>query len=94
VRDMATRRDLRAAYVLLGLFVFAVVSQVVDLAVGATEVGVRLGVIVGATLGAVATGVWIARLRRVPPPVPRQLTPAPEDAPDDQGSAGATSVPG
>jgi hypothetical protein len=91
---MATRRDLRAAYVLLGLFVFAVVSQVVDLAVGATEVGVRVGVIVVAAVGAAATGTWIARQKRVPPPVPRPLTPAPQDAPDDPGAAGATSVRG
>jgi hypothetical protein len=91
---MATTRDLRAAYVLLGLFMFAVVSQVVDLAAGATEVGVRVGVIVVACVGAVVTGVWIARRRQVPPPVPRQFTPAPEDAPDDPGPAGATSVRG
>jgi len=94
VRDMATTRDLRAAYVLLGLFVFAVVSQVVDLAVGAPEVGVRVAVIVVSAVGAVLTGVWIARLRRVPPPVPRQFTPAPQDAPDDPGTAEATSVRG
>jgi hypothetical protein len=91
---MATRRDLRAAYVLLGLFVFAVVSQVVDLAVGAAEVGVRVGVIVVAAAGAVVTGTWIARQRRVPPPAPRRLTPAPEEVPDDPGAAGATSVRG
>ena len=94
MRDMATTRDMRAAYVLLGLFVFAVVSQVVDLAAGAQEVGVRVAVIVVAALGAVVTGVWIARQRRVPPPVPRQLTPAPQDAPDDPGTAEATSVRG
>ena len=94
MRDMATTRDLRAAYVLLGLLVFAVVSQVVDLAVGAPEVGVRVAVIVVAAVGAVVTGVWIARQRRVPPPAPRQFTPAPEEAPDDPGSAEATSVRG
>jgi hypothetical protein len=91
---MATTRDLRAASVLLGLFVFAIASQVVDLAVGAPEVGVRVGVIVVAAVGAVLTGLWIARQKRVPPPVPRQLTPAPEDAPDDPGTAEATSVRG
>ena len=94
MRDMATTRDLRAAYVLLGLLVFAVVSQVVDLAVGAPEVGVRVAVIVVAALGAVATGVWIARLRRIPPPVPPQFTPAPDEAPDDPGPAEATSLRG
>ncbi|WP_146927150.1 hypothetical protein [Cellulomonas xylanilytica] len=91
---MATTRNLRAAYVLLGLFVFGVVSQVVDLAAGATEVGVRVAVIVVAAVGAVLTGVWIARQRRLPPPVPKQFTPAPEDAPDDPGPAGATSARG
>ena len=94
MRGMATRRDLRAAYVLLGLCVFGVVSQVVDLAAGAPEVGVRVGVIVVAAVGAVVTGTWITRQRRVPPPPPRRLTPAPEDAPDDPGAAGATSARG
>lgn len=91
---MATTRDLRAAYVLLGILVFAVVSQVVDLAVGAPEVGVRVTVIVVATVGAVATGLWIARLKRVPPVPPRQLTPAPEEVPDDPDTAEATSARG
>ena len=94
MRDMATTRDLRAASVLLGLFVFAVVSQVVDLAVGAAEVGVRVGVIVVAAVGATVTGTWIARHRRLPPSVPRRLTPAPEEVPDDPEAAGATSVRG
>ncbi|KQT02317.1 hypothetical protein [Cellulomonas sp. Leaf395] len=91
---MATTRDLRAGYVLLALFLFAVVSQVVDLAAGAPEVGVRVAVIVVAAVGAVVTGVWIARQRRVPPPEPRQFTPAPEEAPEDPGTGGATSVRG
>ena len=91
---MATTRDLRAAYVLLGLLVFAVVSQVVDLAVGAPEVGVRVTVIVVAAVGAVVTGAWIVRQKRVPPAVPRQLTPAPEEVPDDPDTAEATSARG
>ena len=91
---MATTRDLRAGYVLLGLFLFAVVSQVVDLAAGATEVGVRVTVVIVAAVGAVATGVWIARQRRIPPPVPRQFTPAPEEAPEDPDPAGASSARG
>lgn len=91
---MATTRDLRAAYVLLGLCVFGVVSQVVDLVAGATEVGVRVTVIVVAAAGAVVTGVWIARQKRVPPPVPRQLTPAPAEVPDDPDTAEATSARG
>ena len=94
MRDMATRRDLRAAYVLLGLCVFGVVSQVIDLVAGASEVGVRVGVIVVAAVGAVATGVWIARQKRVPPVAPRQFTPAPEEAPEEPGPAGPTSVRG
>ena len=94
MRDMATTRDLRAAYVLLGLCVFGVVSQVVDLAAGATEVGVRVTVIVVAALGAVATGVWIAHQKRVPPPVRRQLTPAPDEVPDDPDTAEAPSARG
>ena len=94
MRDMATTRDMRAAYVLLGLFVFAVVSQVVDLAAGAQEVGVRVAVIVVAAVGVAATGVWIARQKRVPPPAPRQFTPAPEEAPEDPGTAGTTSMRG
>jgi hypothetical protein len=90
VRNMATTRDRRAPYLLLGLLVFVVVSQVVDLAVGAPEVGVRVAVLLVAAVGAVVTGVWIARRRRVVPEVPRPLTPAPEDP----GAAGATSVRG
>ncbi|KRD42997.1 hypothetical protein [Cellulomonas sp. Root137] len=91
---MATTRSTRALYLVLGLFLFAVVSQIVDLLAGASEVGVRTGVIVVAAVGAVVTGVLIARRRRIPPPVPRQITPAPEEAPEDHGPAGATSVPG
>jgi hypothetical protein len=87
---MATTRDRRAPYLLLGVLVFVVVSQVVDLAVGAPEVGVRVAVMIAAAVGAVATGVWIARRRRVVPPPPRPLTPAP----DDPSAAGATSAPG
>jgi hypothetical protein len=91
---MATTRSTRALYLLLGVFLFAAVSQVVDLAVGAPEVGVRVGVIVVAVVGAVVTGVRIARLRRIPPAPPRQFTPAPEEAPEDHGPAGATSARG
>ncbi|MEZ0447881.1 hypothetical protein [Cellulomonas sp. ICMP 17802] len=87
---MATTRGTRAPYLLLGVLVFVVVSQVVDLAVGAPEVGVRVAVMVAAAVGAVATGVRIVRLRRVVPPPPRSLTPAPEDP----GAAGATSARG
>ncbi|MET0788641.1 MAG: hypothetical protein ABWY33_05290 [Cellulomonas sp.] len=87
---MATTPRKRAPYLLLGVLVFVAVSQVVDLAVGAPEVGVRVGVLVAAAVGAVVTGVWIARRRRVVPPPPRPLTPAP----DDSGTAGATSAPG
>ncbi|WP_421732503.1 hypothetical protein [Cellulomonas sp.] len=91
---MATTRSTRALYLLLGVLLFAVVSQVVDLLAGATEVGVRTGVIVVAAVGAVVTGVLIARRRRIPPPVPRRITPAPAEAPEDHGPSGATSVPG
>ena len=91
---MATTRGKRAPYLLLGVRVFVVVSQVVDLAVGAPEVGVRVAVLVAAAVGAVVTAVWIARQRRVPPPAPRQFTPAPDEAPDDPGPAEATSVRG
>lgn len=94
MRDMATSRDLRAAYVLLGLCVFGVVSQVVDLVAGAAEIGVRVTVIVVAAVGAVVTGAWIARQKRVPPVAPRRLTPAPEEVPDDPDTAEATSARG
>jgi uncharacterized membrane protein YedE/YeeE len=90
VRIMATTRGRRAPFLLLGILVFVVISQVVDLAVGAPEVGVRIGVLVAAAVGAVLTGVWIARRKRVVPEPPRPLTPAPED-PD---AAGATSARG
>ncbi|WP_456847033.1 hypothetical protein [Cellulomonas sp. P5_C6] len=87
---MATTRGKRAPYLLLGVLLFVALSQVVDLAVGAPEVGVRVAVMVVALVGAAATGVWIARIRHVVPEPPRRLTPAPED-PD---AAGATSARG
>src|SRR6478752_4240493 len=61
VRIMATTRGRGAPFLLLGILVFVVISQVVDLAVGAPEVGVRVGVLIAAAVGAVLTGVWIAR---------------------------------
>ena len=91
---MATTREKRAVYLLLGVFLFAVLSQVVDLLVGAPEVGVRTAVIVVSAVGAVGCAVWIARQRRIPLPEPRRITPAPAEAPEDHGPAGATSVPG
>jgi hypothetical protein len=90
VRSMATTPGSRAPSLLLGVLVLVVISQVVDLAVGAPEVGIRVTVLVVAAVGAVLTGFWIARRRRVVPAPPRPLTPAPED-PD---AAGATSARG
>jgi len=76
----------RVPYIVLGLFVLAVVTQAVDLAVGAPEVGVRVLVLVVAAVGAVVTLVWIIRRRRTAPPPARQLYVTRDMGPEDQES--------
>jgi hypothetical protein len=83
---MAMTRMKRAPYVVLGLCVFAALSQVVDLAVGAPEVGARVAVLLVATAGALATVGWLLRHRRAAPEPARRPYVTSDMAPEDPES--------